>query len=95
MKTEKKGKSVTVTAGKDLSGKNSKEFIETMKELIAEGVTRFTLDFSNVEFIDTLSLSNLIIFCNMNELDFSFKNVHTTLKNLFDVLRLEKKVLYE
>ncbi len=95
MEIEKKGKTATLIIGEDLSGKNSREFINSMKTLISEDTTRFTLDFRNVTFIDTLSLSNLIIFCNKPELDFTFRNVGNPVQKIYEILDLKKKVLYE
>ncbi|MDD4205864.1 MAG: STAS domain-containing protein [Candidatus Delongbacteria bacterium] len=95
MQIEKKGRTAFVTVGGDLRDNDSRDFVTAVKDLISEDFKRFTLDLSGVDFIDSYSLSNLIILCDKPELDFTFKNTGGPLTKIFDVVNFKNKVLFE
>lgn len=95
MRSEKKGRIAEIIPEGDLRGKLSKDFVETIRELISQDAKRFSIDLSKTGFIDSYSLSSLMIFCDSPELDFTFKNVPDQIRIFFDVLKLGKKALIE
>jgi len=95
MKIEKKGKTVDIEFENDLTETISHEFIKKMNELIAEDMKRFNFNFAAVSLIDSYSLSNLIVFCDKPDLEFTFRNVNKAVKNIFDIIKLNKQVLIE
>ncbi len=95
MKIEKKGKTAVITVGGDLRDNDSRDFVTAIKDLISEDFKRFTLDLSGVDFIDSYSLSSLIILCNRSELDFTFKNTGGPLMKIFDIINFKTMVLFE
>ncbi|MBN2857976.1 MAG: STAS domain-containing protein, partial [Candidatus Delongbacteria bacterium] len=95
MKVEKKGRTAVITIGGDLRDNDSRDFVTAVKDLISEDFKRFTIDFSGVDFIESYSLSNLIILCDRPELDFTFKNTGGPLMKIFDVINFKNRVLFE
>lgn len=95
MKSEKKGKTVNIAIGNDLAEDHSRDFIRLMKSLISEDMKRFNLDFTGVSYVDSYALSNMIIFCDKSDLEFTFKNVKKSLMNVFEIIKLNKLVLFE
>jgi anti-anti-sigma regulatory factor len=95
MNVEKKAKTALLTIGCDLNNSVSREFVETVKSLIAEGMKRIEIDFTSVSFVDSFAISNMIIFFNEPELEFTFKNAGKPVKKIFDIMSFEKKVLFE
>ncbi|MBU4486153.1 MAG: STAS domain-containing protein [Candidatus Delongbacteria bacterium] len=92
---EKKSKTADIRIENDLIEGRSQEFVDSMKRLISEEIKRFNLDFTDLSFIDSYALSNLIIFCDKSDLEFSFKNVNKSLMNIFEIIKLNKLVLFE
>jgi len=95
MKIQKKGRTAFINVGGDLRGNDSKDFVSAIKNLITEDIKRFTLDLSGVNFIDSYSLSSLIILCDDPELDFTFKNTNPPLMKILDIIDFRNKVLFE
>lgn len=95
MKTEKKGKTADIKLENDLVGEYSLIFIRNLKELTAAEFKRFNIDFKDVKYIDSTALSKLIIYCDEPDLEFSLKNVSVPVRNIFDVIKLDKRVLFE
>ena len=95
MKTEKKGKTADMKLENDLVGDYSSAFIKNMKELTESGFKRFNIDFKGVTYVDSASLSKLIVYCDKSDLEFSLKNVSVPVRNIFDMIKLDKRVLFE
>jgi anti-anti-sigma regulatory factor len=95
MDIEIKGKTAEIKFSTDLIGTGSYEFVKKMNELIAEDMKRFNFDFADVSMIDSYALSNLIVFCDKPDLEFAFRNVNKAVKNIFDIIKLNKQVLIE
>lgn len=95
MKTEKKGKTAHITIENDLIDDYSAAFIRNMKELTETDYKRFNIDFKGVTYIDSAALSKIIVYCDKSDLEFSLKNVSVPVKNIFDIIKLDKRVLFE
>jgi anti-anti-sigma regulatory factor len=95
MKIEKRGKTVDITLENDLVDDYSATFIKNMKELTGTDHKRFNIDFKGVTYLDSAALSKLIVYCDKSDLEFSLKNVSIPVKNIFDIIKLDKRVLFE
>ncbi|MFO7810083.1 MAG: STAS domain-containing protein [Candidatus Delongbacteria bacterium] len=95
MSYKKKGKTADISISGDLINEGSSDFVANMDELIKDGAKRFNIDLSGVKFIDSYSLSMLIIYCDKPDLEFLFRNVSIPVKNIFDITRLDKRVIFE
>ena len=95
MKIEKKGKTVELKLENDLVEAYSADFIKNMRELTAGEFKRFIIDFKDVTYVDSASLSKIIVYCDKPDLEFSLKNVSVPVRNIFDIIKLDKRVLFE
>jgi len=95
MNIEKKGKTADILLSEDLIGESSNEFVKKMNELVSEDIKRFNIDFTSVSHIDSYSLSNIIVLCDMPDLEFTFKKISPPVAHIFDIIKLNKQVLIE
>lgn len=95
MKIEKKGKTADIKLEKNLEDDYSASFIKNLKELNENDIKRFNIDFKGVSYIDSAALSKLIVFCDKPDLEFTLLNVSVPVRNIFSIIKLDKRVLFE
>lgn len=95
MKIEKKGKTAEIKLKNDLVDDYSATFLKNMKELVLSDFKRFIIDFKDVTYVDSATLSEIIVYCDKSDLEFSLKNVSVPVRNIFDIIKLDKRVLFE
>lgn len=95
MKIEKKGKTAEIEIIGDLTDKRSHEFVKAMNDLIAGDVKKFNFDLKSVTLIDSYAFSNLIVLCDIADIEITFRNVNPAVMNLFDIIKLNKQILIE
>ncbi len=93
---KKNNREVVITPVEGIDINNSNDLKKEMLSLLNEGFTEITIDFSNVDNIDSSGLGKLLLFQKMlTECDGEFKIINVTsdyVNRMFNLIKLHKVI---
>lgn len=79
----------------DFTAESTKPFEDAVREVIEKGISGIVLDMTNISFIDSISLEQLLWlrdYCNQELLQLKIAGLDETCAKILYVTRLEKKI---
>ncbi len=93
---KKNDREVVLVPGEGININNSHDLKKEMLTLLNEGFTKITIDFSNVDTLDSSGLGKLLLFQKMlTECGGEFKIINVTsdyVKKMFNLIKLHKVI---